>query len=558
MTAFDETPSQTGMYHVSFGRLPMFAGAGGDTQPDSQIYKNYSSMIKSQDAPDNSLDTPGRTTADTDGPRTYTDGDAGHVNLIEHWEASLPGDEKPTLDEGSEDELGSSSPQVRIDLPHESMRMPPKTPTTAGQKRNYRGEIISSTTTKTPGSGLATFFGHGVLGPAMSLTQMFNATQAPSSPLPVGFRSDPVFDRPSPNFAHHHSSPVAAMSSLAKDGRPDLPRTGIEPRDTYISMKESQERRARRKRQEQEQRMKSALQGHGDGGSDEESDSAEQKVARRMQRAQISTEAMRAWSGVTAPPRRHGRQTLASASTATGYVTPARSIRRRRENREIVEISDDIPAVDATSEAESVDEYDELAQTIRQSQSQPGNLRSDGIQVPMTASRAAGHPLEPDDDAHSPSVNQGIAEGLPLNTGKDVVSAADSPQISGSSPKPSATTRDMQLVAVADSQLQNAGTQQSLPPPRPVEPSSMQSLVPASQIASLSPETRVRVDATILSSIDTSSIPLHPTDTSQLVEDVVEERLPSSPPLLAPSVFPNGDGKENVSGSEDELNLIST
>ena len=255
-----------------------FADRPGDTQADSQIYRHYTSTIISHLGGDSG-------TSDGLGLDGADEGPRDHVGIINRWEQDVLDDPtSPTsFNDDDVDEL-SPDTQFRVQTTSPVKFMLPETPAMAGRKRNGRGEILSSATTKTPGSGLTTFFanGAGTGGPSMSLTQLFNATQSATSPLPDVPRSDPIFQRPSPNFVRH-SSPPAATSSPTKLLRSDHSRSTIEPRDIYMTMKESQELREHQRQAEADlERLRSK-----DDDWDDEPTVAEEILARRRLKVRI-------------------------------------------------------------------------------------------------------------------------------------------------------------------------------------------------------------------------------------------------------------------------------
>ncbi|ORY19198.1 hypothetical protein BCR34DRAFT_503561 [Clohesyomyces aquaticus] len=226
-----------------------FAGAiddmPGDTQPDSQIYRNWTSGIwdsgNGGTGPASVLNP-----VDEEGhPSDHTDG----VNMMgSSQELHSPAITSPTMILEEDPDT-----QFRLD-PAPTSPLKFETPAMAGKKRDSQAHALSSAmrTSATPGTTLsAAFFGAGVgngaIGHAMSLTQVFNATQAGTSPVVGAPSDDPVFQRPSPNFTHtRQSSPLQALSSPTKAGRPEPPlRSSSEPRAEYVTMKESQDRRKR-------------------------------------------------------------------------------------------------------------------------------------------------------------------------------------------------------------------------------------------------------------------------------------------------------------------------
>lgn len=260
-TMINISPSQE--LFTAMTRASSFHGyPGGDTQPmESQVYRDFTeSMAKSttttpkkavltvQISPDGKATYDTETTDKT--PHTCIDGETGYVDLENAWQPASPGAQSES---SHVDEL-LRSPATQLQIDGSAPRpMLPETPSVAGNKHGRDGEILTSVTTthkKTP--GFTQLFGGGNQGAILSATQLFNQTQAPSSPMPDGPRSDPIATRPSPNLQHQYgiSSPTILASSpiMTMHGRPS---SAIgEPRNNYTSMKESQERRAARLRQE--------------------------------------------------------------------------------------------------------------------------------------------------------------------------------------------------------------------------------------------------------------------------------------------------------------------
>ncbi|KAF2858576.1 hypothetical protein K470DRAFT_251014, partial [Piedraia hortae CBS 480.64] len=154
----------------------------GDTQlMDTQIYRELSgSMRKTELA-----------------PATVTQGETGYVDLTSGWPPASP----PLSDIGS---LGSS--QDGAELPKE-----PKTPAIATHKRNESVDLPSA---KTPHFSQA--FGITSRAPLLTATQLFNQTQAVSSPVTDNPRSDPIVSRPSPNLRNDdHFNQISPGATIA-------------------------------------------------------------------------------------------------------------------------------------------------------------------------------------------------------------------------------------------------------------------------------------------------------------------------------------------------------
>lgn len=211
------------------------AEAPGDTQPVSQSV--YDSIIRQ-----NGESMHGRileTGADGATLMTLHEGDSGHIDLLAGFDSAhqdqIP---SPGHDEESNYDQSESSPLAyQPEFFPESQRFLAETPGTAVKLNRTPG-----TTNKTPSlsrNPLAREIESS--GGLMGLSQVFRATQAPSSPLVHG-QPELVSDRPSPNLpiqptrVHHTvSSPLMHHAPLHSESS--------EPNLNYISMKESQTRR---------------------------------------------------------------------------------------------------------------------------------------------------------------------------------------------------------------------------------------------------------------------------------------------------------------------------
>ncbi|KAI4732103.1 hypothetical protein E4T49_00145 [Aureobasidium sp. EXF-10728] len=440
----DATPSLA--KHTTFHGFPLPLDLDGDTQPmPSQFYKNFISSLGEDDtqiddetAPDTEQETP-------------------QIDLMQHW--PQPAYHELSSDEDEEKDDG------RYFLSSVARPTFPKTPATAGRKRNHRGDVIPSTTsTKTPGSGGLSAFAFGN-APPLTGTQLFQATQSPSSPVADGPRSDPVLSRPSPNIRQSSPGQHLAFSSPLK-ALPYSPSRSV-------------------------------------------------NMAGRLSR----------------PGTRDG---LVRNNNA--FVN---GLENRGENeweyhdREGVSLDDH---VHQSPGGESMDEYDEFAQSIRFSQRQasssPQPLQSDQENDHVeSSSRTSTHSSQ-----HGPqleTLNASVPSGRQQSSHQLLTT-----QMLGRD----AETSDY---AVADSQPTRQDETQ-LPPPL-IEPSSMSSFVPGSYPLS---QTTQRLNALKRDAADSSSIPKPPPTTSQAAPQT-QNRLPSSPPQL-PAVS-EGFGQDDTSNIENQL-----
>ena len=214
----------------------------GDTQPmDSQIYRDYNNIAADVSKRHN------------DSRVSAVDLEYSNHEVADHKkDIRFIGNQKsPTppgwLSHKGEpeiiDEL-TSVPNLPA-IPSLKQQISPITPKTVGKKRNFRGDIITPAT-ETPGSALTTLFdasalkGIGGHNPAVPLSQMFAGTQAQSSPALNDLKSDPIFQRPSPNFNRGPASPPNAQSSPTKAIHSVSPNAIDAERDAYTPFKRSQ------------------------------------------------------------------------------------------------------------------------------------------------------------------------------------------------------------------------------------------------------------------------------------------------------------------------------
>lgn len=175
---------------------------------------------------------------------TLHEGDSGHIDLLAEFDSArqrqIP---SPDHDAESNYDPSDSSPMAAVEYQPEffpeSQRFLNATPGTAVKKNQTPG-----TSTKTPSISRNPLAGDiessgGLLG----LSQVFKATQAPSSPLVHGQQPELVSDRPSPNIPIQHTRISNNVSSPLAHSRALFSRESLEPNLNYISLKESQSRR---------------------------------------------------------------------------------------------------------------------------------------------------------------------------------------------------------------------------------------------------------------------------------------------------------------------------
>ncbi|CAO2647401.1 Nn.00g083230.m01.CDS01 [Neocucurbitaria sp. VM-36] len=518
--------------HHSFNGMD----APGDTQPDSQMHKQWTSGVFPT------------VEANNRGP--------GPISLfIEHVEEEedddLPTDEVDASQSSQQrNNLTVTSPTV-IDIddraPAEqhslALTSPLKfeTPALAGRKRDNAGQILSSEarTNTTPGTVASasaffpTAFGNGAIagGPLMSLTQAWQNTQAPTSPAVGGASEDVVFTRPSPNFTNaRHSSPIPAYSSPIKAMRPETPRSdpvvrsSSEPRAEYVTMKQSQEKR---KLSTGDARVVAV-----------EQDSWEElsvKLKRKKAKEQFHQRAARSLSNISAPTPlvpQSGRRRTVNAK----YSSPVRSKAPRRmahadlheeeEDDSMDELSQPIPRVRHDAE----DSPDELSQDVPSTARTTANYNSNDnrVQVPKTSS----HPYRTPSGQAAHNSSQQATPSSQLQRESQLRAPGSQPLLRGTFRPPS--SKDS--VAIMDSQPDATADYHTMPQPKSLRfPSS-----PSTNQYSIN-QTTMAARTGYTSQVISSSMPPMPPKSSPTELDEAlngektvdeEERVPSSPPIL--------------------------
>ncbi|KAF6218778.1 hypothetical protein HO133_005321 [Letharia lupina] len=365
----------------------------GDTQPVSQsVYKEFASKRTEQLATREGSENHGNNTLEESAAlHSLLEGEAGHIDLLGAFEEpSLIDNEHPDADHEDDDiDPLSQAVDTRADLFPESKRFQqPKTPATNGKKRKRGVEMESQGSATTPSLPVNPFAGgigsmDGLMGPS----QLFNATQALTSPLTNIIPSDGLSERPSPDtHIIQRSATVGLLSSPADPSRFNTIRAVTEPQTTYVSMKESQEARERYLRS-----LKAAEILSPDELSDDDFGSADTQLRRRSKQRRIDTEAKNQFAGLTAraSPLIGGNSRVRAGRNKD---TPSRVGTRQagREASKPVVISDDAPMEDTlgnltedeTEREEEVqtDDYDDVDELAEENK--------ENVEVPRTISRA--------------------------------------------------------------------------------------------------------------------------------------------------------------------------
>lgn len=524
-------------------------GGGGDTQPnESQLYIDFKESIKRSRAGD--ATTPKRdkvllqispggrveytydTNATARTPRTCEEGDTGYIDvagMVPDVPAS-PTAGSVSGSNGDFEELLTASPEEQAPVERDVFRKPQlqETPSMAGHKRRRSGEMVTSepSAKKTPGYSQA--FGFAAhRGEVLTGTQLFEQTQARSSPLPDGLRSDPAITRPSPNIQHNFtvSSPTVMMSSPIYNRPP--PSTAGEPREKYVSLRESQERKAARLAEEL------GLKRNTDDALDdfeEDEDSQQRRFSAQRLRRTVSDHAVQQLGKV----RTHSRPSSRPATSSSPHKPVVVDLRtpapvRQAGDPEFDVFSDgesdeeqlvegDEPLVEEDQAENPADDdrhsendvYDELGQTV---------LRSQGAEPDDEDGEDRD---EEDDDDEPPDTAKEVEAGVPQRTLVQGSSQHDRTNLQRRSQ--TAT----QHSAIADSQPLRDGRRQTSASQRGNIASPGSSYVPGSQYAG-----KTSQEQASLPTRRTRGAMGPPALSGSRSQEGNQEVVPSSPPLAA-------------------------
>jgi hypothetical protein len=537
LTSHHSAPTSTGFVKETDGALKMhhsFAGfdAPGDTQPDSQIYKQYTSGVHGAENT-SSIRVPSARSlftehVDDDEGDSPTDG----LDMV----GSSQDQQSPTVTSPTvihDDDL-FAIPQ-HVYAPTSPLKF--ETPAIAGRKRDNGGLMLSSAVrSNTTPSSVASAnafpgFGMGAIAP-MSLTQAWQNTQAPTSPAQVEASEDVAFTRPSPNFAHaRHSSPIPALSSPIKAMRDETPRTdpmirsSSEPRAEYVSMKESQERR---RRTTNEQPAHLVEQDSWDNPS-----AAQLRAQKKKMKEHLERQAAIPFAHISAPspasPESGKRRAVHPKMSS-----PARSRQRRypaRPRHDDDDSADELARALTANGQRDDDSPDELSQDVPFTAQAvvKHNSKANRVQVPKTSS----HPTRTQSGQSLRNSPQLASPCSQLQRVSQLQAPASQPLLRETYRPPS--SKDS--VAVTDSQPDATADYDSIPRPKTLRfPSS-----PSINQYSIN-QTTMATNTGYTSQIISSSMPPMPPGSSPHDEETVldgettprgEEGVPSSPPISA-------------------------
>jgi len=535
--------------------------AGGDTQPmESQVYRDYTeSMTRSSGTTpkktilhfdanamndENTYGTTGRT------QHTMDQGDDGFVDLDGAWHREdSPGAKSATS--GIEELLAGPETQSQNNFGMNGS-FAPRTPGLSSDQRRRSGDIPTSATDaskKTP-AGFSQMFGMTSKLPTLSATQLFDQTQAlssPTAPTADAAHSDPIADRPSPNMNSNLSPGVASSSPMLMLRNPPASTAG-EPRDTYTSMRESQERRAARLRQDLELQNRFGPDAIAERGEEDDDDTQQMRLDRKRLERVLSDQAVDEWSRYRAPSRPGHRSASANRKTATiDLVTPGTLHKQGRVQFDISDdeqdTDDDGMEIELPVEAEDThdgegvpdaeghddnnddnDVYDEYGQTVLRSQRDPDDEEDEA-----QAHQDGNNVDESEDEAKS--YHSDIEEEIEQNQDTHMHGADDALREVAAGTQP----------AVADSQPERLEAQRSLLAKGPIGQQVTSSIIPGSQYVGATSQELVRAS---------NRVPNSSTLSQQFVQEsskaqAQDSRVPSSPPVQDEDSAEQGDDAES-------------
>ncbi|KAL4991617.1 fungal Rad9-like Rad53-binding-domain-containing protein [Aspergillus falconensis] len=276
-------------------------GSAGTMPSDTQVISQsvYDEIIRKNKEAGN--DGPDGNVLDRNTLMTLQECDSGHIDLLSGFDAAQI--HAPTTDENDDQssfKLGESSPlpYERNHFP-ESQRFLAKTPLTTTKQRHV--STVSTVSTVSPlvsrnplASDLESASG------IMALSQVFKATQAPSSPLVNGLQSDLLSDRPSPNIPIQNRPLAPTLSSPTINIAATFPRELSDAQLNYVTVKESQ---ANRNDMARERMTRSADNIYSDDQSDGEFYKEPSFIERIKRKRRVDEEAAAQFSRVSAPAR---------------------------------------------------------------------------------------------------------------------------------------------------------------------------------------------------------------------------------------------------------------
>ena len=223
-------PSSTGQVVAKMGSAETIPS---DTQVISQSV--YDEIIRKNKEDGN--EGPDSKLLDRNTLMTLQEGGSGNLDLLSGFDAAqLQAPNTDENDDQNSSKLGESSPlsYERNNFP-ESQRFLAKTPLATKQGQLETDSTASPLVSRNPlASDLESASG------VMALSQVFKATQAPSSPLVNGLQSDLLSDRPSPNIPIQNRPLAPSFSSPFNNIAATFPRDSSDTQLNYVTLRESQ------------------------------------------------------------------------------------------------------------------------------------------------------------------------------------------------------------------------------------------------------------------------------------------------------------------------------
>ncbi|KAK9859077.1 hypothetical protein MYU51_016061 [Penicillium brevicompactum] len=344
-----------------FANMSSADATPGDTQVVSQSV--YDSMIRQNG--ESMRDDYLQNGADGATLRTLHEGDSGHIDLLSELETQNgPAFSQDDNDAASTSEPNQSSPMAFApDLFPESQRFLAETPATAVKRNDAKGGTTETpTVSRNPLAGDIESSG-GLMG----LSQVFGATQAPSSPLVHGLNSELASDRPSPNIPIQRARFTTGISSPLVGMAGHFMRDSSEPNLNYISMKESQTKRDRML----DERMTRSADNIMSDQSDKEFYKESSFVERARRQREFDLESAAQFHGLSAPAR---------STSARPQTSPEQPIEK-----------DQVMAEAVASEEETEQEEDSVMQVPKSQEGPQSSTEEDkeNFNEPLDAAAAA-------------------------------------------------------------------------------------------------------------------------------------------------------------------------
>ncbi|OJJ48461.1 hypothetical protein ASPZODRAFT_61825 [Penicilliopsis zonata CBS 506.65] len=456
---------------VRFGSaLPQSASAPQSKKMSSADTPQGDTQVVSQSVYDGLIRHHQDTGADGATLVTLHEGDTGHINLLSGLDDLRPAtNDLDDAEDSSSARLDDESSPLHYqpDLFPESQRFLATTPATI--VKDSRFAAPSTVTPSISRNPLASTVDSS--GGIMALSQVFKATQAPSSPLVNGPQADLMSDRPSPNIPIQNRPLGTNFSSPFMSMPPALPRESSDGHLTYISMKESQ---AARNKRIGERATRSADDIYSEDHSDDEFGKEPSFVERLRRQRRIDEEAHVQLSGLTAPARSRlslrGRQSPEQSAPSHGKLrsrswTGGSAIIVVDEDGHESTVAANCGASEEETEQEDLDELDAQVAVSQPLQSSTEEDKENFDITPLPAVVSAN------------TAHDRLSQALALHESPSTRSRISMPEVTGSLHKPNSSptridhpddlNRSSQVFIVKDSQQSPGrkeidGTQESL------------------------------------------------------------------------------------------------